>query len=107
MSRGILQAMPGAADRAVRIMKNIEAETGCTADTSLAIAFEIGRGEGARVMLFPGDAQVDNRLSLGARVDRKGRGRRRSPDRDRGSPRARRAPRGAEGPLAIDHAPET
>jgi hypothetical protein len=36
-----------------------------TNNTSLAIAFEIGRGKDARVMLFPGDAQVGNWLSWG------------------------------------------
>lgn len=34
-----------------------------TNNTSLAIAFEIGTGKDARVMLFPGDAQVGNWLS--------------------------------------------
>lgn len=34
-----------------------------TNNTSLAIAFEIGTGKNARVMLFPGDAQVGNWLS--------------------------------------------
>lgn len=37
-----------------------------TNNTSLAIAFEIGTGEGARVMLFPGDAQVGSWLSWGS-----------------------------------------
>lgn len=36
-----------------------------TNNTSLALAFEIGRGRDARVMLFPGDAQVGNWLSWG------------------------------------------
>ena len=36
-----------------------------TNNTSLAIAFEIGRGPTSRVLLFPGDAQVGNWLSWG------------------------------------------
>lgn len=44
-----------------------------TNNTSLAIAFEIGDGPDARVLLFPGDAQVGNWLSWGdLRFERSG-----------------------------------